>query len=76
MATIYKVTKKFSKSKRAHVGMHVVVHVHVSNLTEGSAGLTRSEPVPKNDVTYFWCIRSPSNYWAVLKNRYFSPCSQ
>ena len=27
-------------------------------------------------VTSFfeWCIRSPSHYWAVLKNRYFRPC--
>ena len=38
-----------------------------SNLTEGSAGFTRLEAVLKNEVTYFWCIRSLSHYWAVLK---------
>ena len=45
-----------------------------SNLTKASAGFTRLEAVPKNDVTYSWCIRCPSHYWAVLKNRYFRPC--
>ena len=45
-----------------------------SNLTEASAEFTRLESVPKNYVTYFWCIRGPSHYWAVLKNRYFRPC--
>ena len=44
-----------------------------SNLTEGIAWFTRLEAVPKNDVTFSWCIRSLSHYWAVLKNRCFRP---
>ena len=38
-----------------------------SNLTEGTAGFTHLEAVLKNDAK--------SHYWAVLKNRYFRPCT-
>ena len=35
-----------------------------SNLTETSAGFTYLGSLQINNVTYFWCICSPSHYWA------------
>ena len=57
----------------SHYPPHERINNSHSNLTEGNAGLTRLEAVPKNDVTYSCCIHKLFNI-SILSRPSLSPC--